>query len=152
MKSLARIPFWLWLAMLTVFCYGVWNPIQGGKFSLIGLLFKSEAAISVKVLVGLLASTILYISVKTMGRTLGTAGVVIYVAIVGAIFWVLKDIGVNVKEPGFWSWSLPFLFALLLAIGLQGSKIYRAITGRVSVEDRDTVHPDDHADDQSAEG
>ena len=145
MKRLARIPFWLWLVMLTVFCYGVWNPIQGGQFSIVGLM-KSNAALSVKFFVGLIAGTIFLFSLKTMHRTLGTGGVLTYVAIIGAILWVLADMGMNIKNPGFWSWSAPFLVALLLAIGLQGSKIYRAITGRVSVEDRDTVHPDETAD------
>ena len=146
MKNLARIPFWLWLVMLTVFCYGLWNPIQGGKFSLVGLMV-SDAALSLKALIGLLAGTILLISLKTMHRTLGNAGVTIYVLLIGAVVWVLKDLGVNIKNPGFWSWAGPFFVALLLAVGLQGSKIYRAITGRVSVEDRDTVHPD-QADEQ----
>lgn len=141
MKNLARIPFWLWLTMLTVFCYGLWNPIQGGKYSVYGLMM-SDAANSVKVLIGLISATILLISGKTMHRTLGNAGVVIYLLLIGAIVWVLKDLGVNVKNAGFWAWVGPFFVALLLAIGLQGSKIYRAITGRVSVEDRDTVHPD----------
>ena len=145
MKSLARIPFWLWLIILTLFCYGLWNPIQGGKFSLVGLMM-SDAAMSVKALCGLLAGTVLALFFNATHRALGNTGLIIYAALIGALLWVLKDLGIDVKNPGFWSWAGPFFFALLLAIGSQGSKIYRAVTGRVSVEDHDTVHPDQSDD------
>jgi hypothetical protein len=142
MKNLARIPFWLWLVMLSIFCYGIWNPIQGGKFSVVGLVL-SDAALSIKALVSLLTFVILYFCINTARRTLGPGGMAIYAILIATVVWVLRDLGVNVDNPGVWSWVGPFLCALLLTIGLQGSKVYRAITGRVAVEDNDTVHPNE---------
>ena len=144
MKSLSRIPFWLWLIILTIFCYAVWNP---SNFSVIALM-KGEAAASTKILVGLVFAIILALFTTASYRSLGQKGLIAYLALIGAIIYFLFDHDVlNEKNSaGFFKYTAPFFVALLLAIGSQGSKIYRAITGRVSVEDKDTVHPDEHND------
>jgi hypothetical protein len=146
MKWLARIPFWVWLLILTVFCYLVWNPMKP-DWSLVGLL-KGDAQTSVKVLVSLLAFTVFGIFSNATYRALGRTGLIIYIAIIGALLWVLKDQNVIRKDNANVLVNfIPFFVALLLAIGSQSSKVYRAITGRVSVEDPDT-HSTDHDQDQ----
>ena len=35
MKVIARIPFYLWLLILTVLCYAVWNPWKLSFFHMI---------------------------------------------------------------------------------------------------------------------
>lgn len=141
MKTLSRIPFWLWLLILTIFCYGVWNP---SSFSVVALM-KGDAAMSTKILIGLVFTIILALFSTASYRSLGQKGLIAYLALIGAIIYFLFDHDVLNKDnsAGFFKYTAPFFVALLLAIGSQGSKIYRAITGRVSVEDKDTVHPDE---------
>ena len=144
MKSLSRIPFWLWLIILTIFCYAVWNPSDTSVVA----LMKSEAAMSTKILIGLVFAIIFALFTTASYRSLGQKGLIAYLLLIGAIFYFLFDHDVLNKDisAGFFKYTAPFFVALLLAIGSQGSKIYRAITGRVSVEDKDTIHPDDQND------
>ena len=141
MKTLSRIPFWLWLLILTILCYGVWNA---SGFSLFHMITGDSASASTKLLLGVITFLVLALFSSATYRALGQKGLIAYMALVGATLYFLWDHGVlNKENAGVLKHFAPFIVALLLAVGSQGSKIYRAITGRVSVEDRDTVHPED---------
>jgi hypothetical protein len=90
-------------------------------------------------------SIIFFIFGSATYRALGKLGLTFYLILVGSVFYFLYDHDILNKDNwGNLKYILPFLFALLLAVGSQAPKFYRAITGRVTVEDRDTVHPDEH--------
>ena len=141
MKTLSRVPFWLWLLILTVLCYAVWNA---SGFSYIHMMMNPEVSGATKTLVTVIVFIIFSLFVNATYRSLGNKGLLAYLALVGATLYFLYDKQIlRSDNVGVLQHVAPFLVALLLAIGSQGSKIYRAITGRVSVEDKDTVHPDD---------
>jgi len=142
MKTLSRIPFWLWLLILTVLCYAVWNP---SGVSVYHMLIGDEAAGSTKLLVGVVFFIIFGLFSNATYRALGKWGLTLYLVLVGSVLYFLYEHGMLGQENvGLLKDVAPFLIALLLAVGSQGANIYRAITGRVVVEDADTVHPDDH--------
>lgn len=142
MKWLRAIPFWGWLLIMMLICYGVWNPTP---YSVYGLwMGAAGVAISVKVLVTLITAAAIYLFITETFRTLGHIGLIIYLAIVGVILWVLKDFGwLTTENISSAQWWIQIPVAVLLTLGSQGSKLYRAATGRVGVDDPDT-HSDDH--------
>ena len=142
MKSLSKIPFWLWLLILTILCYAAWNP---SGYSVYHMLIGDGAATSTKLLVGVVFFIIFGLFSNATYRALGKWGLTLYLVLVGSVLYFLYEHGMLKKEnAGILMDVAPFMIALLLAVGSQGAKIYRAITGRVVVEDADTVHPDDH--------
>lgn len=139
-SRLSRFPFWGWLTLLTVLCYAVWNP-WGNSIS---KMMIGDAELSTKLLVGVVLVIVFGIFINATYRALGKVGLSLYLIFLGAIFYFLIDH--QILDPNNLSaikYVAPFLIALLLAIGSQGAKIYRSITGRVAVEDPDT-NPDDH--------
>jgi hypothetical protein len=144
MKFLSRIPFWLWLLILTVLCYSVWNA---SGVSFYHMLFVGTSKISTKILVSIIITIVFALFISATYRSLGKKGLFAYLALVGATLYFLFDHKILKSDNvGILQHVAPFLVALLLAIGSQASKMYRAITGRVSVEDNDTVHPDEQHD------
>jgi hypothetical protein len=142
MKSISRIPFWIWLLILTVLCYAVWNP---SGTSIYHMMLGDGASASTKILIGLIIFGVFALFSNATYRALGRSGLFFYVLFVGAVLYFLYDHDIlNKDNAGSLKYVAPFIIALLLAVGSQGAKIYRAITGRVTVEDHDTVHPDDH--------
>ena len=144
MKFLSRIPFWRWLLILTILCYAVWNA---SGFSFYHMLVGKSTAVSTKILVSIIIFIIFALFVNATYRSLGKKGLFLYLALVGATLYFLFDHNIlRTDNVSILQHIAPFLVALLLAIGSQSSKMYRAITGRVAVEDNDTVHPDDQHD------
>jgi hypothetical protein len=140
MKAISRMPFWLWLVILTVLCYAVWNPSGHSIFH----MMMGDMAGSTKLLIGILLVIVFGLFSNATYRALGNTGLVLYLILVGSVLYFLYDHDVlNKDNAGNIKYFAPFMVALLLAVGSQGAKIYRAITGRVTVEDKDTVHPDD---------
>jgi hypothetical protein len=140
MKFLSRIPFWQWLLILTVLCYAVWNPFG---VHLIHWMTKPGGPSPGGILISVITVMVFSLFINATYRSLGNKGLVAYLILVASTLYFLHSIGIW-DSVGALKPFVPFLIALLLAIGSQSSKIYRAITGRVSVEDNDTVHPDDH--------
>ena len=146
MKTLSRIPFWLWLLILTILCYAVWNA---SGFSLFHMITGDSASTSTKLLLGIITFIVMALFSNATYRALGKKGLFAYLALVCATLYFLYDHDIlNKENAGVLKHFAPFLVALLLAVGSQGSKIYRAITGRISVEDRDTVHPDEQGNEE----
>jgi len=71
-------------------------------------------------------------------RALDTLGVVLSAIILGAIIWLLVDLGlVATDSVSALTWIALFCLATILAIGVSWSHISRRITGQVNVEDID---------------
>jgi len=71
-------------------------------------------------------------------RALGTLGVVLAGIVLGALIWLLFDIGLleshSVKAI---TWISLVCLAIVLAVGVSWSHIWRRITGQINVEDVD---------------
>ncbi len=71
-------------------------------------------------------------------RALDTLGVLLSAIILGAIIWLLVDLGwVATDSVSALTWIALFCLATILAIGVSWSHISRRITGQVNVEDID---------------
>ena len=71
-------------------------------------------------------------------RALGTLGVTLAAIVLGAIIWLLFDIGLlESKSVSVITWISLICFAAVLAIGVSWSHVWRRITGQINVEDVD---------------
>jgi hypothetical protein len=71
-------------------------------------------------------------------RALGTLGVTLASIVLGAIIWLLFDIGlIKTHSVSAITWISLVCFAAVLAIGVSWSHLWRQITGQINVEDVD---------------
>ena len=71
-------------------------------------------------------------------RALGTFGVSLAALVLGAIIWLLFDIGLlESHSVSAVTWISLICLALVLAIGVSWSHFWRKLTGQINVEDVD---------------
>jgi uncharacterized membrane protein len=71
-------------------------------------------------------------------RSLGTLGVVLGAALIGGVIWLLTDLGlVAVGSVSALTWVSLICLAVLLAVGLSWSHVWRRLTGQYEVDDDD---------------
>lgn len=71
-------------------------------------------------------------------RSLGTLGVLLGAALIGGIIWLLTDIGlIAVGSVSALTWVSLICLAVLLAVGLSWSHVWRRLTGQYEVDDDD---------------
>jgi hypothetical protein len=71
-------------------------------------------------------------------RALGTLGLTLAVLVLGALIWLLFDIGLlHSKTVSSITWISLVGLAAVLAIGVSWSHVWRRITGQINVEDVD---------------
>lgn len=71
-------------------------------------------------------------------RSLGFLGLMLGGALLGGVVWLLVDIGVlNVNTVSSATWIGLICIALLLAVGLSWSHVWRRLTGQFEVDDGD---------------
>ncbi len=72
-------------------------------------------------------------------RSLGTFGLFLGGALLGGVVWLLSDIGwLNISTVSSATWVGLFCVAVLLAVGLSWSHVWRRLTGQFEVDDGDT--------------
>ena len=71
-------------------------------------------------------------------RALGTLGVVLAILLLGAIIWLLFDIGLlESHSVSAITWISLVCLSAVLAIGMSWSHFWRRMTGQINVEDVD---------------
>lgn len=76
--------------------------------------------------------TILVVATR---RSLETVGTVLGIVLLGALVWLLVDLGVlNVDSVSALSWVILVCIGALLAIGLSWSHIWRRLTGQLEAD------------------
>lgn len=84
----------------------------------------------------LLVGYIVYLTATL--RSIGAFGMLLILAIVGAILWVLWDRGViSLSNPGFVTWIVIVALSLVLAVGMHWSILWRRLSGQLEVDDND---------------
>jgi len=69
-------------------------------------------------------------------RSLGTVGLVLGATVIGGVVWLLTDIGiVSVGSVSALAWVSLICLALLLAVGLSWSHVWRRLTGQYEVDE-----------------
>lgn len=71
-------------------------------------------------------------------RALGTLGVALAGLVLGAIIWLLIDIGwLKLESVSAITWVLLVGLSVVLAVGVAWSHVWRRLTGQINVEDVD---------------
>ena len=71
-------------------------------------------------------------------RALGTLGVALAVLVLGAIIWLLIDIGLlKLDSVSAITWVFLVGLSIVLAVGVSWSHVWRRLTGQINVEDVD---------------
>lgn len=71
-------------------------------------------------------------------RSLGVLGLMLGAMLLGGVVWLLVDIGwLNVASVTSATWVALVSIALLLAVGLSWSHVWRRLTGQFEVDDGD---------------
>ena len=69
-------------------------------------------------------------------RALGVLGVVLVAVLLGGLVWLLVDIGwISTESDSAITWIMLVTIAIMLAIGVSWSHIWRRMTGQYNVED-----------------
>ena len=85
---------------------------------------------------GLLVGYIIYL--RGTLRSIGAFGMMLILAIVGALLWVLYDFGLlDLQNRNLTVWSGIFALAAVLGIGLSWSIVRRRLSGQTDVDDID---------------
>ena len=94
--------------------------------------------LSVAVLAGLILLVCYIIFLRATLRSIGTVGVVLLLAIAGALIWVLHDFGIlALDNQSVNVWLGLLSLSVVLGVGLGWSHVRRALTGQTDVDDID---------------
>jgi hypothetical protein len=94
--------------------------------------------LSIAVLAGLILAVGYIIYLRATLRSIGGFGMMLVVAIVGALLWVLHDLGVlRLENPSMNVWLGLAALSFVLGIGLSWSHVRRALSGQSDVDDID---------------
>ena len=94
--------------------------------------------LSIAVLLGLLLLIGYIIYLRATLRSIGAAGMILVLAVVGAAVWVLTDLGVlRLDNPSANIWLALFALSLVLGVGLNWSHVRRALSGQSDMDDVD---------------
>ena len=125
--------FTRWLAAFALLT-ATFNPTQYNYVS--WLQDHGDNNLSIAVLVGLLLAVGYIIFLRATLRSIGTLGVALVLAIVGAVLWVLYDLGVlRLDNESLNVWLGLFALSVVLGIGLGWSHVRRALSGQTDVDD-----------------
>ncbi len=109
-----------------------WNFVRWG-------IGNYEAQLPLTILASLVLLIGYTIYLRATLRSIGVFGMLLVLAVAGALIWVLFDFGwLNLADPTFNTWLALFVLSLVLAIGLSWSIVRRKLSGQADVDDIDT--------------
>lgn len=125
--------FTRWLAAFVLLA-ATFNPTG---LSYIGWLQAGGAdRLPLAVLIGLVLLVAYVLFLTAVLRGIGTLGVALLVAVIGALIWVLVDFGwIDVSNPTSNSWIALIALSLILAIGMYWGILWRRLSGQLEVDD-----------------
>jgi hypothetical protein len=93
---------------------------------------------SIAVLLGLVLLIGYIIYLRATLRSIGAFGMILVIAVVGALLWVLYDLGVlRLDNASFNVWLGLGALSFVLGIGLSWSHVRRALSGQADMDDVD---------------
>ena len=124
-----------WLTALALLA-ATYNPTDYNYVKWV--LGRGEGSISLMVLAGLLLLIGYIIYLRATLRSIGGFGMILVLALVGALLWVLYDFGLlALDNAGLNVWLGLFALSLVLGVGLSWSHVRRALSGQSDVDDID---------------
>lgn len=131
--GLASFLWRLGLALLLVFA--TYNPLQWSYFPMIT---GGEMSVAVKVLIGLVFLICYGIFLVATWKSMGLGGVIIVIIFLAVLVWAtgLVESVQDIKDKGeLLQWLGLVILAMVLAIGMSWSGIWRRLTGQVTTDD-----------------
>ena len=90
------------------------------------------------VLVGLVLLVALILFLTAVFRGIGSIGVFLVMAVLGALIWVLWDYEIiSLENPSTNSWIALVMLSVVLAIGMYWGILWRRMSGQLEVDDDD---------------
>ncbi len=127
--------FWRWL-----FAFGLLAATYNStEFNYVRWVLEyGSMNLSIAVLVGLILVVGYIIYLRATLRSIGPFGMMLVLALVGAILWVFYDLGlVSLDNPGLNTWLGLLALSVVLGIGLSWSHVRRALSGQADMDDVD---------------
>lgn len=88
------------------------------------------------VLFGLVLLVAYILFVTAVFRGIGVFGVVLILAVLGALVWVLVDYGwLSLDNPSANTWIALMMLSVVLAIGMYWGILWRRLSGQLEVDD-----------------
>ncbi len=125
---------WRFMAAL-VLVLVTYNPSGYSFFHWAHAAFSAGGLEALHFFVGALLATGWAILLVATNRSLGLVGLVLGIVLLGTLVWLLADLGVLSADT--WSakaWVALVCLALLLAVGLSWSHIWRRLTGQYETD------------------
>ncbi len=131
--AMGMILRWLFAFLLLALTYNPtrWNFVSWSQANYGDYL-------SVTVLMGLVLAIGYIVYLRATVRSIGMFGMLLVLAVVGALLWVLYDFGLltlNNKNQNVWLGILAL--SLVLGIGLSWSHVRRSLSGQADMDDVD---------------
>ncbi|MFT5797379.1 MAG: hypothetical protein ACI84R_001439 [Candidatus Azotimanducaceae bacterium] len=124
-----------WLAAFALLA-ATYNPTDYNYIKWVMTL--GDGSISLMVLAGLLLLIGYIIYLRATLRSIGGFGMMLVLALVGALLWVLYDFGVlSLDKAGLNVWLGLLALSLVLGVGLSWSHVRRALSGQADMDDVD---------------
>ncbi|WP_299773002.1 DUF6524 family protein [uncultured Tateyamaria sp.] len=123
-----------------LFAFGLlavtYNPTQ---YNYVAWVMQHGASnLSIAVLGGLLLLVGYIIYLRATLRSIGGFGMALVLAVVGAVLWVLYDLGLLTLDNGnLNTWLGVFALSLVLGVGLNWSHVRRRLSGQADMDDVD---------------
>lgn len=124
---------WLFAFLLLMLTYNPtdWNYVRWA-------LKNYEQFLSMTVLLGLVLVIGYIIYLRATIRSIGAFGMLLVLAVIGALLWVLYDLGLlDLENTDINVWLGIFALSVVLGIGLSWSHVRRALSGQSDVDDVD---------------
>ena len=126
-----------WLAAFVLLA-ATYNPTQLSyvRWSLNN--WPDQMAVIVFLGLVLLVAFILFLTAVLRG--IGALGVVLILAVLGALLWVLYDFGwLSFRNPSANTWIALIALSIVLAVGMYWGILWRRISGQLEVDDEGPV-------------
>lgn len=125
---LLRIAFALALVLAT------FNPTGWSYVHWLAAGLSQDTAL--KALAGVVLAILYVICLRATVGSIGVIGAALVAALIGAVAWVMADLGVlSLRDPGATQWLTLLILGAILGVGLSWSHIRRRISGQVDIDD-----------------
>jgi hypothetical protein len=125
---------WISALVLLVITY---NPSFWSYSTWVGANYTEN--LPVAVLVGLILIAGYLVFLRATLNSIGIVGMVLILALVGALLWVLFSQGLlTFGNYTFNAWVVIIALSLVLAVGMYWSVLWRRMSGQVDVDEVDT--------------
>ena len=130
---------WFVLRWLTAFALlgATYNPTSFNYVKWV--MTQGERPVSLMVLAGLLLLIGYIIYLRGTLRSIGGFGMLLVLALVGALLWVLYDFGaLSLDNTGLNVWLGFLALSLVLGVGISWCHVRRALSGQADMDDVDS--------------